>query len=175
MADKLNVPTRFSSCRAAAAIALSLACAAASDGSSASPGATQCRGGIFTDTPRQGSIDPGSTRAVKRLRRVEVDFGRIFPNGAAPMAAHIPPSLVLNLFPDVCLVASREQATDLGPLKIRWVGTIDKAAEGKAILVIDDELMVGTVTADRRTFQIRYLGDGVHAVADVDSASFPRD
>ena len=112
---------------------------------------------------------------MKRLRRVEVDFGRIFPNGAVPMAAHTPTSLVLNLFPDVCLVVSRERATDLGPLKVRWVGTVERAANGRAILVIDDELVVGTVTADRRTFQIKYLGEGVHAVADVDSASFPKD
>ena len=49
------------------------------------------------------------------------------------------------------------------------------AAADKAILVVDGTVMVGTVSIGGRTFQIRYLGDGVHAVIAVDQSAFPRD
>jgi len=132
-----------------------------------------CAGGIFADTPRQGTVDPGLSPTVRRLRRVEVDFGRVFPGGAPPSAAHVANSLTLNLFPDVCVTAAREQATDLAPGKVQWIGLV--TPNGKAILIIDERLMVGTVTIGREVFQIGYLGDGVQAVLDIEQSAFPRD
>jgi hypothetical protein len=135
-----------------------------------------CAGGIFTDTTRQGSVDPGSHRTVRRLRRVEVDVGRIFPGGERPSAARSADRLTLNLFPDVCLIATRERATDLRPGKVQWQGRVQGAAGGHVILVVDDAgPMVGTIRMDREVYEIRYLGDGVHAITDLDPSAFPRE
>jgi hypothetical protein len=142
----------------------------------ASPGSRQsCAGGIFAGTTRRGTIDPGSSRTTRRLRRVEIDLGRVFPGGATPSAARAADSLTLNLFPDVCVTAVREQATDLAGDKVQWVGRVKGAGGGEAILVVDDTLMVGTITISDKVFQIRYLGDGVHAVVAVDQSAFPPD
>jgi len=132
-----------------------------------------CPGGIFADTPREGTVDPGSSRTVRRFRRVEVDFGRVLPGGAPPSAARVANTLTLNLFPDVCVTAALEQAADLAPGKVQWIGRVPP--NGKAILIIDDRLMVGTVTMGREVFQISYLGDGVQAVLDIEQSAFPRD
>ena len=102
-------------------------------------------------------------------------MGRLFPGGLPPSAARAADRLMLNLFPDVCVVATREQATDLAPGKVQWIGRVEGAPQNTAVLVIDDSLMVGSVTIDRRVFRISYLGDGVHAIADIDQSAFPRD
>jgi hypothetical protein len=142
-------------------------------GSCAAP--RSCSGGMFIETERPGSVDPGSPRTVRRLRRVEVDFGRVFPGGERPSAARAADRITLNLFPDVCVLAVRDRATDLGPGRVQWEGRVPAASHGTVTLVIDDRLMVGTVRIDREIFEIRYLGDGVHAVADIDQSKFPRD
>jgi hypothetical protein len=134
-----------------------------------------CGSGIFSDTSRRGTVDSGPSRTVRRLRRVEVDVGRLFPGGVPPSATRAADRVTLNLFPDVCVTATREQATDLAPGKVQWIGRVDGAPQNTAVLVIDGTLMVGTVTIDRRVFRISYVGDGVHAIADIDQSAFPRD
>jgi hypothetical protein len=134
-----------------------------------------CGNGIFSDTSRRGTVDPGSPRTVRRLRRVEIDLGRLFPGGASPSAARATDRITLNLFPDVCVIATREHVTDLGPGRVQWIGRVEGPPSGTAILVVDGSLVVGTVTIDGRVFRISYLGDGVHAVVDVDQSAFPRD
>jgi hypothetical protein len=134
-----------------------------------------CTGGIFTDTARPGSVDPDPRSTVRRARRVEIDFGRVFPGGEGPSAAGAAERLTLNLFPDVCLIALRERVTDLRNGKVQWEGRVPGASPGTVSLIIDSRLMVGTLRIDREVYEIRYLGDGVHVVTDVDPSKFPRD
>ena len=134
-----------------------------------------CAGGIFTGTARRGSVDPAPVPSVRRLRRVEVDFARLFPGGPGPWAANAAPQLTLNLFPDVCVTAVREQATDLAGGGVQWEGRITGAASGVATVIVDGTVMVGTIRIEREVYEIRSLGDGVHAVLDVDPSRFPRD
>jgi hypothetical protein len=134
-----------------------------------------CGSGIFSETSRPGTVDPGSPRTARRLRRVELDLPRLFPGGLPPSVARSAERITLNLFPDVCVTASREQATDLGPGKMQWIGRVEGRPGGTAILVVDGSVMVGTVTIDRRSFRIAYLGDGVHTVVEVDQSAFPPD
>jgi hypothetical protein len=134
-----------------------------------------CAGGILSDTARRGSVDLPSSRTIRRLRRVEVDFDRVFPGGQSRSAAHTADRLTLNVFPDVCLIVDRERAIDLGQGKVQWDGRVQGPSSGRATLVIDDRLMVGAIRLDREIFEIRYLGDGVHAVMDIDQSAFPRD
>ena len=50
------------------------------------------------------------------------------------------------------------------------------APRGEAILVIDGDVVVGRITRDHDAiFQITSLGDGVHAIAELDPDAFPRD
>jgi len=139
------------------------------------PARQSCALGVFADASRPGTVDLGSWPTIRRLRRVEVDFARIFPPGTPPSAARGASSLTLNLFPDVCLTAARDQATDLAAGKVQWVGRLEGTSEGRVILIIEDALMVGTVTFEGKVFRISYVGDGVDAVVDMDPSTFPRD
>ena len=95
--------------------------------------------------------------------------------GERPSAARTADRIVLNLFPDVCVIAVRERATDLASGQVQWEGRVSGSSSGTVTLILDDALMIGTVRIDREVFEIRYLGDGVHAVTDIDQSSFPRD
>jgi hypothetical protein len=134
-----------------------------------------CAGGIFTDTSRRGSVDPGRSPAIRRLRRAEVDFDRVFPGGRGPSAARAADRLTLNLFPDVCLAVVRDRATDVGGGRVQWEGHVPGASPGTMTLIVDHKLMVGTIRIGREVYEIGYLGDGVHAVMDIDPSKFPRD
>jgi hypothetical protein len=134
-----------------------------------------CSGGIFTDTHRPGSAEARVSRASRRVRRVEIDVGRILPDRERPAAARTADRLTLNLFPDVCLTADRERATDLAAGQVQWEGRVPGASPGTVTLIVDGTLVIGTVRVDREVYEIRYLGDGVHAVVDVDTTALPRD
>jgi len=155
---------------AAAAVALNLGVSISTAvASCAAPRA--CAGGLFRDTSRQGTVDPGAGLAVRRARRVEIDVGRVVPGGEGPSAAR----LTLNPFPDVCVTALRERVTDLGRGAVQWEGRVPGASPGTVTLIVDGTLMVGTLRIDREIYEIRYLGDGVHLVTDIDPSKFPRD
>ena len=156
-------------------LSLSLAVSVAIVTASCAAASRSCGGGLFTDTTRQGSVAVAPSRTVRRFRRVEVDFGRAFPGGDPPSAARAAERMTLNLFPDACVVALRERVTDLGPGRVQWEGRVPGTSHGTVTLVTDDRVMVGTVRLDRETFEIRYLGDGVHAVTAIDQSGYPRD
>ena len=134
-----------------------------------------CAGGIFTDSVRSGAVDPVLRPAVRRQRRVEIDFARVWPAGDGPSAARSAERFTLNLFSDVCVIARRERATELGGGAVQWEGRLAGALQGVATLVIDGAVMVGTVRIGREVYEIRYLGEGVHVIAAVDPSKFPRD
>ena len=83
--------------------------------------------------------------------------------------------ITLNLFPDVCVIAQRERTAEPGRGQLQWEGRVPGATPGTATLVVDGPVMVGTVRIGHEVYEIRYLGEGVHAVTDVDLSKFPRD
>jgi hypothetical protein len=125
-----------------------------------------CSGGIFTETARAASLVAAAPPRVRRQRRVEIDFTRVGPSAER---------IVLNLFRDVCVIAQRERASDLGGGQVQWEGRAPGTPPGTATLVIDGALMVGTIRIGPDVYEIRYLGEGVHVVTDVDLSKFPRD
>jgi hypothetical protein len=133
-------------------------------------GPAACAGGIFTDTARPGPVNPATRPTVRRQRRVEVDFAQVLPPGGGA-----PPRLTLNLFPDVCVIARRERTIEPGRGAVQWEGRVTGASPGTATLVVDGPLMVGTVRLGAEVYEIRYVGEGVHVIIDVDQSKFPRD
>ena len=125
-----------------------------------------CAGGIFTDTARSHPVDLPTRPQVRRQRRVEVDFARVQPSAER---------ITLNLFPDVCVIAQHERTVEPGRGQMQWEGRVPGASPGTVTFVIDGTVMVGTIRMGREVYEIRYLGEGVHVVTDVDTSKFPRD
>jgi hypothetical protein len=125
-----------------------------------------CAGGIFTDAARAGAREAGPGPRARRQRRVTVDAGRVGP---------AVDRVTLNLFPDVCVIAHRERTTRPGGGALHWQGRVPGAEPGTVTLVVDDGLMVGTIRLGPEVYEIRYAGEGVHVIIDVDATKFPRD
>ncbi len=83
--------------------------------------------------------------------------------------------ITLNLFVDVCVIAERERATDSAGGGVQWEGRIPGPPAGTATLVRDGDVIVGTIRLDGELYEIRYAGEGVHVIMNVDVSKFPRE
>ncbi|KAI9030253.1 hypothetical protein DFJ74DRAFT_656007 [Hyaloraphidium curvatum] len=82
--------------------------------------------------------------------------------------------IVLNLFNDVALVAVRERVELLGDARYTWFGSVRGDPLGSVVLSVENGNVAGSVTANRRQFQVVPLGwAGFHSVAELDTAAFP--
>jgi hypothetical protein len=124
--------------------------------------------GLFsgvTNADGSPAREPGAAGdpTVIRSRLVTVDLAQL---GAADR-------LVLNFFADAVYTAAldRVESSSLGAFS--WVGNLEGVEFSQVILTVKDGVMVGNVVAPGMFYQVRYVGDGVHAVREADQATFP--
>ena len=135
---------------------------------------TEVEGGLPADaSPGLGNAAETPEVRTMRGRRVRVAFEQLAAARAGAVAAGAGAALTLNLFDDVRLTAVVERA---GPTAsgtgYALSGRID-GEPGAVTLVVYGETVAGTVTASAGTFTIQPLGDGVHAVSQVDTSALP--
>jgi hypothetical protein len=83
--------------------------------------------------------------------------------------------LQLNLFDDVSLTAVFDRL-DMGYQGSRvWVGHVEGAEYGQVTLVFRDGVLVGEVRASGKLYQVQYVGDGIHAIHEIDQSALPPD
>lgn len=135
-----------------------------------------CNTGVFSDTARRGPISLAGDPTVLRARIVDVNFPLLAqsigqkegPSGAGAL-------VLLNLFHDTCYPAVLEHATGEPPTKFTWMGRVKGVPGSQVTLVVEDAVMAASITVPGRVFQVRYLGNGVHAVVEIDQGAFPPD
>jgi hypothetical protein len=138
---------------------------------SATGGASSaCSGGVFKDTTRRGEVDHSGTIGLIRLRTVEVDLD------AVRRSAETRSPLTLNIFPDACLVAQVSGVEHDAQGNLVWTGDVADASDGVAVtLVTGDDFVIGSAVSSRALYRIRYAGNGVHVVMQLNPAAFPPD
>lgn len=118
-------------------------------------------GGILVATERKGDInDPQPT--VRRSRTVEV------AGGALAQQANV----TLVLFDDTTLELVRDELrqTERGTV---WRGRVAGEEASSAIFVIRDSIVVGNIiTGNGRSFELRYTGNRVHEIREIDATKF---
>ena len=107
--------------------------------------------------------------AVFRSRSVSINLDRLAGNGL-PEGAD---SILLNLFDDVSLIAQKNRMERRGANRYTWFGTLQGVKSGRAILVVEDGSMVGNITVNGQMYQIRTAGGPIHAIREIDQATFP--
>ena len=134
---------------------------------------------LFTELPNAVNVVDGDAAidpTIIRSRLVEIDWGLINSTRRGAQArVGQEAGMLLNFFQDIVLNAISDRSEDRSQENFTWHGHIDGAPDSQVILVALDGVLVGNIRAVGRYFQIRYIGNGVHVVREIDELSFPPD
>ncbi|MCX7841260.1 MAG: zinc-dependent metalloprotease, partial [Anaerolineae bacterium] len=106
--------------------------------------------------------------AVVRTRFVNVRFDLLGNRAQGPGK-----TLRLNLFDDTVFQADFERWDQVDFYDSIWVGKIDGVPFSNVTLVARDGLMQGQVSMPDGIYQIRYVGNGVHAIQQINQHALP--
>jgi hypothetical protein len=125
---------------------------------------------LFTETNSKPSVNSATGATIIRTRIVEVNFPLLSGTGGPASVK----TLTLNLFPDVSLTAVLDRV-DTQPNGFTWIGHVDGTSNSQVTLVVQDKVMAGSITLTDKIYQVRYAGNGVHAIQQINQAAFPPD
>src|SRR5262249_32308081 len=125
---------------------------------------------LFDDAAPPAGRSVPSDPAILRARYVTVRFALL---GSPPGAAE---TLDLNPFPAISLTAVRDDVvpTSSGQGYV-WLGHVLAPEPNRVALVVEDGVMAGNVRAGNAFYQVRYAGEGIHLVYEIDPRAFGPD
>ena len=165
--------------RCSTALAVALLTALAVGEAAAQPG------GLFREAAPAGAVAGPDLSAVSdsitlRRRLVAIDFGQLTP--PADAAAAVPggaaaaaPSgvLTLNLFDDASFTGLVQSVAPTFSGGYSLSGPLAGVEMGTMTLVVNGEVVAGTVRTPEATYRIRPAAGGLHAVSEVDLSRLP--
>lgn len=122
--------------------------------------------GLFTDSGLAGSLDM-STAAI-RSRYVDVHFDALGAAWAKPGDV-----LELNLFNDISFKAVLKKVDKVSPNGFVYVGRLNGIPLSSVNIAVEDGLMAANIVFPGGAYQVRYAGNGVHVVREVDQSAYP--
>ena len=123
--------------------------------------------GLFTPEPRGARAAARNDPAALRWRDVTIDIGRLAGTPAA-MWPSGPPAVTLNFFDDVTLTGIVERRTPTFSGGHALSGRLAGVGSGTMTLVVNGNVVAGTVRTPTATYRIRPAGVGRHAVSQID-------
>ena len=130
--------------------------------------------GLFSGIERKGVPAAQSDPLAMRRRFVAIDFEMLrVARAAATRRGGVSATLTLNLFDDAEFtgIVENVEATSSG---YALLGRIRGVELGAMALVVNGEVVAGTVRVPGATYRIRFDGKGVHAVSQIDLSKLPR-
>ena len=116
---------------------------------------------------------------VARARVVTVNFDALVGQaGTASGSPGATEAVTLNLFPDTQLRAVLDQASgsmDQPDQRLTWIGHVDGAPQDRVLIVAGDNTLAASVQTASGIYDVRYLGQGYHAVVQVNQGQFGPD
>ena len=141
-------------------------------------------GGLFREVAPAGVVAGPDLSTVSdsitlRRRLVAIDFGQLSPpadaSAARPAGPEAAPSgvLTLNLFEDASFTGLVESVAPTFSGGYSLAGPLAGVEMGTMTLVVNGEVVAGTVRTPEATYRIRPAGGGLHAVSEVDLSRLP--
>jgi hypothetical protein len=126
--------------------------------------------GIFVDGPTPSATPIALTAQVVRQKYVTINFDRIRDTMTQPAGGIR--TLLLNLFPDVRLVAvlDRVEQTSTGYV---WVGRLQGVAASSVTLAVNANVVAASIVNAEAAYAVRYAAEGVHVVQELNRQAFP--
>ena len=117
----------------------------------------------------RGTLPDSPLLPALRTRSVRVDVGMLRRSATARG------SLALNLFDDTLLSASLKEINTDFEEGFTWVGSVDGAAFSTVIFSIVNEAVSGTISTSDALYEVRYAGEGLHTIRQLDLTNLPPD
>jgi hypothetical protein len=127
---------------------------------------------ISVDAPL-GVTAPGEP-TIMRTRYVDIQFALLegmdasSDSGSGGMSA-----VQLNLFDDAIYQVVFDQVEFNSPEGYTWLGHLEGVENSQVTLVVENKVMAGNITLPDAFYQVRYVGEGVHAVYQIDQSAYP--
>lgn len=122
--------------------------------------------GLFTDSIQAGSLDIPAVAV--RSRSVNVNFDML--GTAWEKRGDL---LELDMFNDVSFKAILKTVKKVSPKGVAYVGKLKGVGLSTVTMVVEDGLMAANVVFPGGAYQVRYAGNGVHVVSEVDHTAYP--
>jgi hypothetical protein len=133
--------------------------------------------GLFVDVARTPTVSQISKPTVLRTRYVDVKLN-LLDGAAAPAKSRLAVSagktITLNLFADVKFTAVQDRAR-VSPQGLVWTGHLDGVKNSAVTLIVRNSTLVGNIRTPKAYYQVRYVGNRVHAIYQVNEKTFPPD
>ncbi|MDR4504951.1 MAG: zinc-dependent metalloprotease [Candidatus Scalindua sp.] len=110
---------------------------------------------------------------IVRSRYVNVNFTLLAEEKDVASKSQGDDSLiVLNLFDEVAVTAINERVERRSSSSYTWIGWIPEREVGQAVLAVEGGHMAGNITIGGKMYQVRSIGNGVHAIYEIDQGAF---
>jgi hypothetical protein len=119
---------------------------------------------LFTASPRPTRFTRVDGPEVLRKRYVTFDVRRAIRST----------TLVLNLFSGKRLTIRRIRTETIGENGSLWFGEI-VGKKGWVTLSAVEDVLVGNIRMGSESYEIRYAGDGIHTVNEIDTSALPEE
>ena len=123
--------------------------------------------------PTEG-IEQAQIPRVTRRRFVRVEFDLLYgtDDPSEPKGANRG-HFLLNLFDDATFKAVLNRREVRSDKSFTWFGRVEEIEDSQITLVVEDSVLVGNIRVPDASYQVRYIGEGVHVVNHIDPRTFP--
>lgn len=128
---------------------------------------------LFVDAQGAWAREPGEP-TVMRGRLVEINFELLANNTQRGAASGVTDSLQLNLFEDVHFTARLDRVESNPSGSYTWLGHLEGLEYSQVIFVVKDGIMMGKVATQTANYEVRYAGEALHEVVQINQAAFPQ-
>ena len=128
---------------------------------------------LFSSAKVDGKADATVDRKIIRQRHVNINLSILMKADGSPTLGNKALNLKLNLFDDVALTAVIDKTESVSAGGRSFLGRIADVEGSFVVLSVFDGIMAGNITVPGAFYQVRYVGEGVHAVYQIDQSAFP--
>ena len=124
-------------------------------------------------TGRAGQIDQAQRPRIIRHRFVGVELNLLSATVPFEEKAASGQLFLLNLFDDTTFRVILDRREVRSDKSFTWFGRIEGIENSQVTLVVEDGVLVGNVNVHDAVYQVRYAGEGIHVVYQIDPRTFP--
>jgi len=129
---------------------------------------------ILANYATAGDSEAPIDSTIVRSRSVYIDWDILAMTGDFPESDTVVSDVLsLNLFEDTAFTANLDHWEARSENNFTWIGHIDEDEGSQVTIVVQDDVMVGNFRVSGESYQVRYMGEDVHVIREIDEGFFP--